>query len=195
MSSKYVDDLVIGFWNIDGVYEGTGNSKTCKLDEDSIKSILTKFDIIGLAETHSGPDSSYTLDGYKIFHNCRPITSNNRYYGGISLLIKNELQHGVKIMTPSNSEIQWLRLSKSIFQLEKDIYLGTVYISPCNSPHNSKNEDDIFNVLESDVIELSKTGSCAIFGDFNARTNTEPDFCSEDNLDRYKCGDYKLHPK
>lgn len=155
-SLRYVNNLAIGFWNIDGLYEGTGLNKTCKLDADEIKCTLSKFDIIGLVETHCGPNSPHALPGYRTFQNCRPLSTNKRHYGGISILIRNELKHGVKILPPSSSEIQWLKLTKSVFQFEGDIYLGIVYASPLNSTYSAKNEEDFLASLSLMLLSFQK---------------------------------------
>jgi hypothetical protein len=183
MSCHNYKNLSIGFWNIDGLYEGASNLRTCKLDYKNVKENLNNFDIIGLVETHCGPDEIINLHGYKTFLNCREKNNrNNRYYGGISVLIKTELLQGVKLIKSTNSEIQWIKLLKSFFNVEEDIYLCTVYIAPKNSGFTINTDDDIFSILESDIIKFSKQGHCMVMGDFNARTSSEPDNCTNDNL-------------
>ena len=50
--------------------------------------------------------------------------------------------------------------------------------------HLQKKSDDIFELIENDITSLSNNGNQFIFcGDFNARTNTEPDFCTTNNAD------------
>jgi hypothetical protein len=180
------NDLSIGFWNVDGIFEGSGKLKTCKLYNQSVQSNLSKFDIICLVEIHCGPDATLGLDGYRTFYNCRNKNSvNNRYYGGISVLIKNNLLYGVKVLPSKSSEIQWIKLLKSNFDFDEDIYVCTVYIAPYNSNYTCNCDDDIFSILESDIINYSSVGKCLIFGDFNARTSIAFDYLTDDNLDKH----------
>ena len=74
----------------------------------------------------------------------------------------------------------WIKLEKNFFKFDSDIYLCFVYISPINSSFSGKN-DDIFELLENDIANFSKTGYCLLFGDFNARTNIDCDHI-EDNI-------------
>ena len=74
----------------------------------------------------------------------------------------------------------WIKLEKNFFKFDSDIYLCFVYISPINSSFSGKN-DDIFDLLENDIANFSKTGYCLLFGDFNARTNIDCDHI-EDNI-------------
>lgn len=186
VNSLRSNNISIGFWNIDGLYETTSNLRSCKLGYSHIEKLLRKFDIIGLVETHCGHDEKIAFDGYKIFSNCRKKNRvNNRFYGGISVLVRNNIHRGVKFIESSTSEIQWLKLSKSYFNLDEDIYLGIVYIAPKRSGFSVNSDEDIFGTLESNVAEYSKFGQCLILGDFNGRTAKEADFCEEDNLDQH----------
>jgi hypothetical protein len=81
-SSKLSDSLSIGFWNVDGVFVVTGVLKTCKLEHES----------------------ALNLNGFRTFYNCRnKNTTNNRYYGGISVFIKESLLYGIKVLPPTTS--------------------------------------------------------------------------------------------
>jgi hypothetical protein len=91
----------------------------------------------------------------------------------------------VKVLSSDTTEIQWLKLCKSVFNIEEDIYLGIVYVSPIHSPFAQKSDEDIFSILESNIAHYSNLGNCIVCGDFNARTSLEQDYCNSDNLDKY----------
>lgn len=153
---RLVNNISVCYWNIDGLFSRCASSRTCKLDLDCIRSNIAKHDIVFLVETHCGPDENVSFDGYKIFSNYRKKTkANNRYYGGIMTLVQNDLLRSVKIITPDCSEIQWISLSRSAFNIENDIYLGVAYIAPKTSNFTLKSNDDIFDILEANIAKYN----------------------------------------
>ena len=96
------------------------------------------------------------------------------------MAVKNCISCGISLECKSNSEILWIKLKSNYFGLKNDIYLAAVYISPLNSSYTSKRED-LFDILEKDIAQFSKMGSCIICGDFNSRTNIDSDFVVYDN--------------
>jgi len=100
-----------------------------------------------------------------------------------------------KFLTPHFSLVKqtpeyiWLKITKNILQLEKEILLCSCYIPPKHSPYF--NPDTLLN-LENDI-NLFKTNSYkALAGDFNARTGIENDFISNDNYKFVPGGDSPL---
>jgi exonuclease III len=182
-------DLSIGYWNIDGLFSRINNQRFCKLQLDDVTSAIKKADIFGLVETHCGEEDleseDFELDNYFKVCNSRPKNrKNNRYYGGIVAFIKKNIKPGVKPLPITSSELLWLKLSHSFFGFEEDIFICYLYISPRYS-NFSVTSDSIFDILENDVSKYSKMGKCFLSGDFNARSGTEPDFCTLNSLDKY----------
>lgn len=66
--------------------------------------------------------------------------------------------------------------SKFFFRLQRDIYRGDVYIYPEYFNDIANDIEDIYSILLSDIVKYSKYGDAIIQGDFNAYTNTQPDF-------------------
>ena len=179
------NNVSLACWNIDGLFVNMNGHRFCKLDDDVFQSSISKLDIVCLIETHCGPQETLTLSGFNIFHKHRPKSPNaTKHSGGIAVCIKNEIKKGVKILPTTCTEILWLKLCKSFFKLEKDLFVGITYVSPHNSSFSSKREN-IFDVLESNIANYSQLGNCLICGDFNARTMCEPDYCSDDNFTDY----------
>lgn len=172
--------LSLSYWNIDGLFHRQGGQRTCKLDNHEISSILSHHDIFCLVETHMGPDDTVNFPDFHLYHNIRPRSKNaKKNYGGISIGIKLNIRDGIKILPPSNTEITWLKLSKSFFNFDQDRYLAIVYISPLSNTCTEK--VDLFTSLENDIAAFSKQGKCYVVGDFNAKTSVEPDYCIDDD--------------
>ena len=74
-----------------------------------------------MIETHTGFDTRIDIEGCQHVQVCRLISSNSRYYGGLALLIRKTLQNGIKILKNSSSELQWVKLLKDYFSLDKNI--------------------------------------------------------------------------
>lgn len=167
--------LSICSWNVGGLTSRTVN----KLHDVNFIAELLPHDIVFLCETHTGYDTSISLDGFQHFPICRPISTNNRYYGGLALLIRKTIRNGVKILSNSSSEYQWIKLSKTFFHLEKDIFICFSYISPCF--FNSKSDTDMLDAIFRDINKFKNDGHILLCGDLNARTGIDHDFISNDS--------------
>ena len=66
--------------------------------------------------------------------------SGNRSSGGLSVYINQNLAKGVSYILSENKNIIWCKLDKTYFNFQKDIYLGTVYLSPPNYERNSRED-------------------------------------------------------
>ena len=85
-------------------------------------------------------------------------------------------------MPITHSEYCWLKLKRSFFKTPYDIYVVVAYIS--NGSFASKT-DDILSLIENDAAKFSSDGSqILVCGDFNARTNTEPDYLTSDTNEK-----------
>ena len=173
--------LRIGFWNIHG-FKSRSLGNKLKLHE--VKKDISKYDICGLAETHSDLGSNLSIEGFKCYSKHRPISKNKRH-GGISLYIKRDISKGVKILNTNNKNVIWCKLDKSFFNLPKNIYLGTIYFSQ-SIYENSKGEDYIAD-LEQDIVDFSMNGDIIIQGDFNARTGILQEFIKDDDNSKIFC--------
>ena len=179
---KLGTNVSLVFWNIDNVHYRLDNQRYCKLTEPEVISHLTKHDIICLAETHSGPSDKIELDGYSLISNIRPKKPKaTKYFGGLAVYIKNNIKQGITFMPITNSEYMWFKLDKHFFNLQADLYISLIYVCPASSTFANK-RDDIFELIENDIANFSKMGNCLLCGDFNARTNKNPDFCTNDDI-------------
>ena len=206
---RYLQDISIAFWNVDGLFTNVDGQRYCKLNNPQFVKPLKKSDILCFVETHCGMSDYLHLDGYTIFQNRRPKSPRApRAFGGIAVCIKNSIRKGIKYMETSCTEYQWIKLSKDFFDLNYDIFMCVVYVSPVNSPF-SKQREDIFELIENDIAQYSERGKCVLIGDFNARTSHCADFIENDysflelpnihdpdipvkrsNLDQHKCDEH-----
>ena len=104
-----------------------------------------------------------------------------KHSGGIAIFAKKNLRPGITFLPVTSSEYMWLKLDKTFFNMETDIYLLVVYVPPHNSSFTMKSED-LFQLIESDISKLSRIGQLLVCGDFNARTSKEPDYYTHDNI-------------
>ena len=116
------------------------------------------------------------------FSNFRPKSPRAPHaFGGLSFGIKTELRAGVRYLPTVSPDLMWNKLCKNFFNLQKDVYVGLVYISPAGSAYSARNID-LFDQLERDIAKHSEHGSCFICGDFNARSLTENDVAIFDSM-------------
>ena len=96
----------------------------------------------------------------------------------IEIVFKRYLLKSLTFISSESEFVQWVRVSKDIFTIDSDLFLGCIYISPENSKYSSL---EAFNEIESELIQLSS--GCDYFsliGDFNAKTGDTQDYISKD---------------
>jgi hypothetical protein len=170
--------IKIGFWNV----EGLNVNKDSKLSDPDFLHVIKQHDIIALAETHIGENDSINVEGYKSVKLCRPLTSKiNRYFGGIAILYRQQLRPGLKFLEHRNNDYIWMQMCREYFGLDEDVFVCVAYIPPDNSSYCKARNDDTLQYIENDVAKYSSMGKVILTGDFNARTNTELDFISNDS--------------
>ena len=116
--------LNICTWNVGGLIKDGKN----KLNDHSFLTQINRYDIVLLSETHIGYDSAVESDKFYYYPFCRQKSNNNRYFGGLTILLDNGIKQGVAILQDGNSEYQWVKLQKIFFNLKKDIFLCFAYI-------------------------------------------------------------------
>ena len=121
-----------------------------KLSDPEFIGHINTYDIVVLSETWLSPKSNYNLNinGYEAFHlygNKSPNVRKGRYSGGISVYYKLELKNKLQIEEKQQSGIIWLKLCKSLFNFDSDVFLCNVYISPRESRLVNQQENDLFD--------------------------------------------------
>ena len=166
--------LSISAWNINGLNHKTLGNKL--LNSDFINDIKD-HDFTFLTETWSGKIDS--IPGFTAISTCTAKPKSNsacRISGGISLLFKTKLQSMVTIERLTKNTL-WCRIDKSLLNSTKHLYLCGIYIPPIKSHYF---DEDIFEKLETEILEFSQKGNTLLLGDFNARTSKLDDFISKE---------------
>ena len=170
INNSYIDSLSISSWNVNGLGQK-------HRDEEFIEKI--KYDINILIETWKGDCSDIKIPNYNSFCKYRIRKKRaRRNSGGIIVYVKKDIVKGIEYMkniSRSRNRL-WLKLDKSFFGIDEDIYLCGIYVPPINSPHY----DNEYQNLESEINSLTNKGRILLMGDFNSRTATGADFILHD---------------
>ncbi len=151
-----------------------------KTKDDDFLQMIHNHDIICLSETHVGPDYYVSIPGYTPMKKCRQVcASNNNFYGGLLVLIRDEICDGVSEISVQSVNQIWLKLSKNYFGTEEDIFLCFPYISPRNPKCAEKFEEEFMNLSEN-ISLFSSKGKVVIMGDLNSRVGSKLDYISND---------------
>ena len=171
--------LIIGHWNIEGIKSSTLGNKT-QLAE--VISTIKRHDIFGLTETHADENSVISVPDYIEFRTCRNKNSKaKKMSGGVAVLVKKNMAHSVTVIKSKHSDIIWLKISKTYMRLNRDLYVGFVYVSPSTSAYTRSLQQDTWDVLTDELLEHQRKGTCVLMGDFNARVGTDPDYIENDD--------------
>ena len=100
------------------------------------------------------------ISKFKHFIKCRNQLGN-RSSGGLSVYINKDSLKDVTYIPSENINIIWCKLDKTYFNFQKDICLGTVYLSPPNYEIN--NSEDLIGELEEEMFLFSQKGDIIMF--------------------------------
>ena len=180
--SKFLSNISICTWNVGGLFPANLN----KITDANLLEEIIGHDIILLTETHLGKDENIVLSGYKYYPVCRPISANNRYFGGLVIFIKVTILPGIEIMKNTNLDSQWVKLDKLFFNLSKHIFLCPTYIIPASSSYIFQSDVDVLDRIDKYIVnQYAEKGHSVLYGDFNARTGSELDYIESDIFDPY----------
>ena len=147
--------LRIGFWNINGYSSSIlGN----KLGTDDFMDVINKHDIFAIVETHATHDAKLSIRNFEHLIKCRD-KPGKRAFGGLSVYISRKLSEGVSYVPTENKNAIWCKLDRIYFNLQNDIYIGTVYLSPSNFKRS--NSVDLIGELEVEMLLFSQKGGNA----------------------------------
>jgi hypothetical protein len=166
-------------WNVEGIH-GKHGFKTD--DPDFLREVLD-FDIVCLTETHVTKSSTFSLAGFSNpFEGIRDKHPKApKGSGGVAILVRQSIRQRVAFLQSTSPNLIWVRLKKEFFRCADDIFIGVVYASPANSTYSIRQECSVWEVLSSDVDKYQCKGKVMLFGDFNTRTGTAPDFIANDD--------------
>ena len=151
MRAGYMPNLLtVGCWNIQGIYEKINGIKICKIDEDIFIKTVKKFDILCIQETHVSDDNIFSdIKGFQAIPHC---SSNNRFFGGFMVLVRNTIRKGVKITDREDKDILEITIQKGFFGLNHDFIILFTYASPINFPYTKSRKENVLEKLEKMII-------------------------------------------
>ena len=106
-----INTCSICHWNVGGLVDGsTGNLKT---DDPEVLKQIVKFDIIVITESHVDSNTDVSVTGYNTFMTSRTKHPKaKRLSGEIIILVKNEIQSGVRCIRSETPDLLWLCFQK-----------------------------------------------------------------------------------
>ena len=133
--------LNISFWNLNGhksQYIGD------KLSDSEFIDNLAGIDIIGLGEVHA--ESEVSIPGFvsKKQKIREKKFQGPKIAGGIGIFVREEIDDLVEVISNSNEDSIWIKISKEKFDGNSDLYLGTYYVSPDTGKDGNKKYYDFF---------------------------------------------------
>ena len=179
MSATYKHNLKTLTWNVEGLFK----DNLCKLDIPEIRNLINSFDVICLLETWC--NFHFTVSGFRTYVSSRSKKHKNakRDSGGVAILVKNEIKGHFKEMLSPNDDTIWLKLNRSSFQMDRDLFICCSYLIPENSSIFSWRDIDVCKLLEKDIEKYSAYGNVLLCGDLNSRTNDLKDYITNDVRD------------
>ena len=162
------------------------NGLARKLTDTAFLDIINSHDIVILQETWLSSNSHFNLNiqGYECEHvygNKSVNTRKGRYSGGLSIYFKSKFKDKIQILEKHQCGIIWIKLCKTLFSFDTDVYICSSYIKPRDSRVILTQDVDMFEQIESDVEKYKLLGKVFITGDLNSRTSNESDFLDFDN--------------
>ena len=150
-----------------------------RLQYDEFVKFLSSCDVICLTETKTDDTDVVQIPGFSVFLKNRCKLSNVRS-GGIALLFRDSLVKYVTVIKTDCAYISWFKMSKSLFNIDEDIYFGVVYIPPEGSKYSSP---DCYFEIENELIKVSRECKyMCLMGDFNSRVGKLNDFIEIDDF-------------
>lgn len=160
---------------------------TNKLQSQELISIFDNNDFILLTEVWSNELCDISFDGFTVFQLNRTDKKNSakRDSGGIAFYIKNHLTKYCKLLKMESDDIIWVKIDRSLFGFEFDLYMCLCYIIPSGSSREALTEISVLDRISDFIVQIANdTNNCyniAICGDLNSRVGTEQDFVIYDN--------------
>ena len=153
-------------------------------DEDFVDCVRS-YDIVFLCETWTSRRNTINLDieGYDsahIFGQKTPGVNKGRQSGGISVYFRKTLKQFITVIEQNKFGIIWLKIDKTLFKFNEDIYICHTYIPPKSSKVLVDRDFDFFEEIENNIEKYRKNGKTFIVGDLNSRTGSLTDILESD---------------
>ncbi len=177
-------------WNIEGYKtKNLDYGSDNKLNTMYIKHMFENYDIVILTETwtNSTTENKICMQGYHPFHNSRKEKHRHaiRDSGGVAVLVKTELLRFIKREPCLHEGSIWLKLDKTLWGNNRDVYLGAMYLPPEYSSYSTNNILNEWDIIEKEISLFQAKGPVLLCGDFNSRTAADEDYIRNDARDDF----------
>ena len=122
------------------------------------KKRLMDYDIIFLYESWANENTVYNLDGYSCYNFYRKFQHRKarRRSGGVALFLRDSIKCGVDVIKNSSDTMIWLKINKSYYDMDTNIFLVGVYIWDEKSPAYNVMNVNLFDILQDDIFAFSQ---------------------------------------
>lgn len=155
--------IKIGTWNVNGLGK--------KLKDEDVVKYVNSVDFVAVVETWTTVRSNVNFSGYSSIHKMRRRQKKRgRPNGGILLLYKTKYGKFVTQLPSDHDDLLIVKIDKEAIGHSKDLIMFITYVTPKTSANQN-----MFEILESNLVRYKELGETIILGDFNARTGTLSD--------------------
>jgi exonuclease III len=161
-SVVYKHNFKFGCWNINGLSKD-------KCHDPALIEYVTKHDCAIFVESWINI-ACLNVPGYYTYSKAAIKGKYGRAKGGIVIMLKESIRKGVKILQNNDDFVVWLKFEKLFFAMEKDMYVGAIYVAPITSGSDRSDKYEIWENLEELVFKYNELGNVMLLGDFNSRT-------------------------
>jgi len=106
-----------------------------------------------------------------------------RGHGGLCLFIKSSIYDRVTIVEKDSNGFLCVKLSKTDFGLNDDLFICFCYIPPNNSVYYASHNTGFFESLEQKIRTYQTQGEIVVMGDLNSRIGERSDYIQ--NIDAF----------
>ena len=165
------EQLQIGTLNMCGILT--------KVKYPDFTEMINDFHFLCVTETKVDKHDIITVPNYTFLSKPRS-QKYLRKSGGIGVFVKQTIINNVDILDSQCEYVMWVKLKKSLFNIDHDLIIGIMYIPPEQSTFSNDNEMQHFN---NEIINMcSEYSNFILTGDSNGHTAELPDFINVDNF-------------
>ena len=171
------ESFTICAWNVTGLLD--------KLADREFLRYVQLFDIVCLGETFLDYLKAETFPEHFVF--VKPavkLSLMGRRSGGIIALVRKQLTTVVENIEVDFDNILLLKLSGSVFNVDRDVFLICCYVCPQHSPYyRDKDFKCDLQLVEECIMYVNEKYDCPyvfVCGDLNSRTADRNNYCNND---------------
>jgi exonuclease III len=160
-----------------------------KLEQEELQSMFSQNDLVFLTETWSSDLTDLNYNGFTVYslHRLDKLKGSKRSSGGICCYVKNCISEYVQLYLCDSDDILWLKISKSLLNMDNDLFVCLCYVIPQGSSREHFIEDSVYDRILLHMVQISNetNDNCSflLLGDLNSRVGHLSDFVPFDFTD------------